>query len=256
MSKMLKLIISGCNGRMGQAVAAACSTDEGITVVAGFDINTVKLSDFPVYSDPMEFGGRADVVVDFSNPAALTSLLSYCVGRSLPLVVCTTGYSEDQLSMIESASKTIPIFKSANMSIGINLLVGLVKKAAEALGEDFDIEIVERHHNKKIDAPSGTALMLADAAAEGLASSPEYIYERHNVRKARSKNEIGISAVRGGTIPGEHEVIFAGSNEVIEFKHTVYSREILASGGVRAAKFLAAQIEAKIYNMNDILFGS
>ncbi len=252
---MLKLIISGCNGRMGQALAAACRADDGVTVVAGLDINAVKLSDFPVYSDPMEFGGSADVVVDFSNPAALPSLLSYCLGRSLPLVICTTGYSEDQLAMIESAAKTIPVFRSANMSIGINLLMGLVKKAAEALGEDFDIEIVERHHNKKIDAPSGTALMLADAAAEGLASSPEYIYERNSVRKERGKNEIGISAVRGGTIPGEHEVIFAGSNEVIEFKHTIYSREVLASGAVRAAKYLKDQIEPRIYNMTDVLFG-
>jgi 4-hydroxy-tetrahydrodipicolinate reductase len=252
---MVKLIISGCNGRMGQAVSAACRSDEDITVVAGFDINAVKLSDFPVYSDPMEFGGSADVVLDFSNPAALGGLLSYCVARSLPVVLCTTGYSDAQTAQIQKASEHIPVFKSANMTIGINLLMGLVKKAAEAIGADFDIEIVERHHNKKVDAPSGTALMLADAAAQGLESSPEFVFERASKRKARSKNEIGISAVRGGTIPGEHEVIFAGSNEVIELKHIVYSREVFAAGGIRAAKFLATRKKPGMYNMNDALFG-
>jgi len=253
---MLKLIISGCNGRMGQAVAASCREDGDIQIVAGFDINAVKLSDFPVYADPMEFGGSADVLVDFSHPAALPSLLSYCIARSLPAVLCTTGYSEDHIAMIDSAAGTIPVFKSANMSIGINLLLELVRRTAEALGGEFDIEIVERHHNKKIDAPSGTALMLADAASEGLSTSPEYIFERNSTQKPRGKNEIGISAVRGGTIPGEHEVIFAGSNEVIEFKHTVYSREVLAAGAVRAAKYLAKQDKARIFNMNDLLFGA
>jgi len=252
---MLKLIISGCNGRMGQALAAACRADESVKVVAGIDTNTVKLNDFPVYATPIEYGGSADVIVDFSHPAALPALLSYSTARSLPLVLCTTGYSEDELNLIKSASGNIPIFKSANMSIGINLLLALVRQTAEALGRDFDIEIVERHHNKKIDAPSGTALMLADAAAEGLKSSPEYIFERQSIRKPRGKNEIGISAVRGGTIPGEHEVIFAGSNEVIEFKHTVYSREVFAAGALRAAKFMAKQTEPRIYNMNDLLFG-
>lgn len=252
---MLKLIISGCNGRMGQAVAEACQARGDIQIVAGLDVNTVKLSDFPVYADPMEYGGSADVIVDFSHPSALPSLLSYCVARSLPAVLCTTGYSMDHIAMINSAAETTPIFKSANMSIGINLLLELVRKAAEALGGEFDIEIVERHHNKKIDAPSGTALMLADAASEGLNSSPEYIYERRSTRDPRGDNEIGISAVRGGTIPGEHEVIFAGSNEVIEFKHTVYSREVLADGAVRAAKYLAMQDKARIYDMNDLLFG-
>jgi len=252
---MLKLIISGCNGRMGQAVAAVCRADKEIKIVAGIDANTIKLSDFPVYASPMEYGGSSDVIVDFSHPSALPSLLSYCTARSLPIVLCTTGYSEDELSMIKSAAEVIPIFKSANMSIGINLLMALVRQTAEALGRDFDIEIVERHHNKKLDAPSGTALMLADAAAAGLKTSPEYVYERQSVRKPRGKNEIGISAVRGGTIPGEHEVIFAGSNEVIEFKHTVYSREVFAVGAVRAAKFLAKQTEPRIYDMNDLLFG-
>ncbi len=252
---MIKIIISGCNGRMGQFVAAACRADEDLKVVAGFDINPVKLSDFPVYSDPMEFGGSADVAVDFSNPAALPGLLTYCEARRLPVVLCTTGYSEAHLAMISKAAESIPVFKSANMTIGINLLMRLVKEAAEVLGAGFDIEIVERHHNKKIDAPSGTALMLASAAASGLDYSPEYVYERESVRKERGKKEIGISAVRGGTIPGEHEVIFAGNNEVIEFKHTVYSREVFAAGAVRAAKYLAKQKTPRIYDMNDALFG-
>ncbi len=237
---------------MGQAIARLCAADDEVKAVAGFDITAERLSDFPVYSDPMEFSGSADVVVDFSSPAALTALLSYCIRRNLPIVLCTTGYTKEQLDEINAASERIPVFKSANMSMGINLLAALIKKAAATLADNFDIEIVERHHNKKVDAPSGTALLLADALADALPYEPDYTFDRHSVRQARGKHEIGITAVRGGSIPGEHEVIFAGQDEVIEFKHTVYSREVFASGAFRAAKFIAACKQPGMYDMSDI----
>lgn len=250
---MLKTIISGCNGRMGQTVSRICEGDSAVKVIAGFDLNPVMLKDFTVYSNPFEYGGAADVVIDFSNPAFLDELLSYCEANRLPIVLCTTGHSEAQLRKIEASSKVIPIFKSANMSIGINLLIDLVKKASKVLGGSFDMEIIERHHKTKVDAPSGTALMLADAAREALPFEPVYVYNRQNVRKERGKNEIGISAIRGGTIVGEHEVIFAGLDEVIEIKHAAYSREVFASGAVAAAKFMAGIKKPGMYNMSDLL---
>lgn len=250
---MPKIIISGCNGRMGQVITRMCAESKDMEVVAGFDIKTEKLSVYPVYSDPMEFGGSADVLIDFSNPASLDTLLTYCIKRTLPIVICTTGFGEEQLQQISGAAKQIPVFKSANMSVGINLLSGLLKKAAAVLGENFDVEIVERHHGSKVDAPSGTALMLADSISSALPFLTEYIYDRHDIRKPRGKHEIGLSAVRGGTIVGEHEVIFAGPDEVIEFRHTAYSREIFANGAVTAARFLAQVKKPGIYNMNDAL---
>lgn len=250
---MPRIIISGCNGRMGQVITRMCSESRDMEAVAGFDINTVKLSAYPVYSDPMEFGGSADVLIDFSNPESLDKLLSYCIKKKMPIVVCTTGHNETQLKSIRDASKSIPVFKSANMSVGITLLSGLIKKAASALGDDFDVEIVERHHKTKLDAPSGTALMLADSVASALPFESEYVYDRHDVRRPRGKHEIGLSAVRGGTIVGEHEVIFAGPDEVIEFKHAAYSREVFATGAVTAARFLSTVSEPGIYDMNDAL---
>lgn len=250
---MIKLIISGCNGRMGQVITRLAKADGGFEIVAGFDQNTAKLSDYPVYAHPLEYSGSADVVVDFSSPAALDSLLSWCKAKRVPVILCSTGYSAEQLETIKAASAEIPVFKSANMSLGINVLMELVKRAAEIMGETFDIEIVEKHHNQKKDAPSGTALMLADAAKDGLDYQPEYVYDRSQVRQPRDKKEIGISAVRGGTIPGEHSVIFAGTDEVIEFKHTVYSREVFAAGAVKAAKFMAGVKEPGMYDMGDVL---
>lgn len=250
---MIKLIISGCNGRMGQVVTRLCKADGGFEIVAGFDQNTAKLSDYPVYAHPMEYAGRADVVVDFSSPAALSPLLTWCKSKNVPLILCSTGYSDEQLESIKAASGDMPIFKSANMSLGINVLMELVKRAAEVMGETFNIEIVEKHHNQKKDAPSGTALMLADAVKDGLAYEPEYVYDRSQVRRPRDQKEIGISAVRGGTIPGEHSVLFAGTDEVIEFKHTVYSREVFAAGAVKAAKFMAGVKEPGMYDMSDVL---
>lgn len=250
---MLKLVISGCNGHMGRTVARIAASDTEIEVVAGFDMNTAKLDTFPVYADPMEFGGSADVIIDFSNPASLDSLLYYCTTKKIPVVLCTTGYDESQLQKIKNASKVIPVFKSGNMSIGINLLMDLIRRTCSFLGDNFDVEIIEKHHSRKVDAPSGTALMLADAAKSSLPYDAEYVYERQSVRQPRGKHEIGISALRGGTIVGEHEVVFAGLDEVIELKHTAYSRDVFASGSVKAAKYLAAVKAPGMYDMQDLL---
>lgn len=238
---------------MGQVITRMCGERDDMEIVAGFDINTVKQGGYPVYSDPMEFSGGADVVIDFSNPASFDKLLQYCLRRKLPLVLCTTGHAEAQLAALGAAAAEIPVFKSANMSVGINLLSSLLKKAAAVLGDTFDVEIVERHHRTKVDAPSGTALMLADSVVQGLPHPADYVYERQSVRQVRGRNEIGISAVRGGTIVGEHEVIFAGTDEVIEFKHTAYSREVFANGALTAAKFLAAVEKSGMYDMGDAL---
>jgi len=250
---MLRLIISGCNGHMGRVVTDLASRDPDIDIVAGFDINTQKLGSYPVYSDPMEFGGSADVIVDFSHPSALDGLLRYATARKIAVILCTTGYSSEQLEQIRAASEKIPVFRSGNMSLGINLMMDLIRRACAVLGDRFDVEIVERHHRRKIDAPSGTALMLAEAAASALPYEAKYVYERESVRQPRGKNEIGISAVRGGTIVGEHEIIFAGLDEVIEIKHTALSRDIFAAGAIRAAKFMAKTKQPGLYTMSDVL---
>lgn len=248
---MIKLIISGCNGRMGHVVEDICAADPNVDVVAGFDILGSADRNFPVYTSPDQFEGTADVVIDFSHPAALTPLLTFCERRGVSAVLATTGYSAEQLAEIDEAAKVIPIFRSANMSLGINVVIELIKKAASVL-DGYDIEIVERHHNRKVDAPSGTALMLADAAASVISYEPDYMYERHNVRQPRDKREIGISAVRGGTIVGDHEVIFAGRDEVIELHHHAASREIFASGAVKASKFLMGKAPG-LYSMADLV---
>lgn len=244
-----KIIISGCNGRMGRVVESICEADPDVSVVAGFDVSLESRA-FPVFVSPANFTGEADAVIDFSSPAALNGLLAFALERKVPLVLATTGYSDEQLAQIDEASKRIPIFRSANMSLGINVLLELVKKAAAVLGDSYDIEIVEKHHNRKVDAPSGTALMIADAAASALNFKPEYVYERHSVRQSRDKKEIGISAVRGGTIVGIHEIMFAGRDEIIEIKHTAMSREIFANGAVKAAKFLAGVSKPGMYDMS------
>ncbi|MCL2367506.1 MAG: 4-hydroxy-tetrahydrodipicolinate reductase [Oscillospiraceae bacterium] len=249
----MKIILSGCNGRMGQAVTAICAADAKLRIVAGVDCVAEKKHDYPVYVDPQEFSGRADVLIDFSNPESLPGLLRYCVETKTPAVLCTTGYSAAEAAQIRDAADRVPLFQSGNMSLGINLLADLIKKAVQILGTDYDIEIVERHHNKKLDAPSGTAFMLADAAKEALPYDPDYIYERQSIREPRGPREIGISAVRGGTIVGEHEVIFAGLDEVIELKHTALSRNVFASGAVTAAKYMATITTPGLYNMNHII---
>jgi len=250
---MLKIIISGCSGRMGQVIASLADADSNIEIAAGFDVNAVKKNDFPVYSSPMEYTGDAEVVIDFSSPAALDALIAYAKAKKIPMVLATTGYTPKQEEQIIEASKFVPVFRSANFSIGINLLEDLVKRAASILGKDFDIEIVERHHRNKVDAPSGTALMLARAATEGRPDADNYVYDRHSVRQSRADSEIGISAVRGGSIAGDHEVIFAGLNEVIEIKHHAASREVFATGALRAARYIATVTEPGMYSMKDLI---
>ena len=250
---MVRLIISGCNGRMGRVVESMCSASPEFEIAAGIDLLGAGDRDFPGLSTPAELQGQADVVGDFSSPAALDGLLEFGITRSIPLVLATTGYSKEQLTAIDKAAARIPIFRSANMSLGVNVLLELVRSAARALGDGYDIEIVERHHNKKVDAPSGTALMIADAAAEVLPYHPEYVYGRQAVRQPRGKTEIGISSVRGGGIVGDHEVIFAGREEVIELRHSAMSREVFASGAVRAARFLASVEQPGLYSMSDLL---
>ena len=250
---MLKLIVSGCNGFMGKAVIAACADEPDISVSAGFDVTAEQQNDFPTFENPDSFTGEADVIVDFSTASALEGLLEFAKKRSIPLVLCATGYTADQIDLIEKASKQLPIFRSGNMSLGINLLADLIRRAGAVLGTDFDIEIVEHHHRRKLDAPSGTALMLADAAASALPNTPEYIYDRSTRREPRPTREIGISAVRGGTIVGQHDVIFAGPHEVIELKHSAISREVFASGAIKAARFMSAVKSPGLYDMSDVL---
>lgn len=252
---MPKIIVSGCNGHMGQSVVNLCSAMDDVEIPAGFNRTPAAKNGFPVYSDPMEYTGEADVVIDFSNPANLSALLGFAVERKVPVVLCTTGYSDAQLAEIGAAAEKVPVFKSGNMSLGINLMLRLAREAAAVLGESFDVEILERHHNRKLDAPSGTALMLADAVAEGLPHESEYVYERHSVRRKRRREEIGISSMRGGTIVGEHELMFAGPNEVFKLEHSAQSRDVFASGAIAAARFMAGKTEPGLYDMDDLLSG-
>lgn len=248
---MINVIISGCNGHMGRVVESICSADPEINIVAGFDILGSTDRPFPVFTNPCQFDGDADVVIDFSHPSALTPLLSFCAGNGTAAVLATTGYTQEQLAEIDSAAKCIPVFRSANMSLGINVVVDLIRRAASIL-DGYDIEIVERHHNRKVDAPSGTALMLADAAASAVPYETEYVFDRSSARHPRDRKEIGISALRGGTIVGDHEVIFAGRDEVIELHHHAASREIFANGAVKAAKYLIGK-EPGLYSMTDLV---
>ena len=247
---MQKIIISGCNGHMGRVVAELCEASPDLEITAGFDVMGAADREFPVFTSPAQFTGEADAVIDFSSPAALDGLLEFAKATKIPLVLATTGYSPEQVAQIGAAALEVPIFRSGNMSLGINVLLELVKKAASILGDSYDIEIVERHHRRKVDAPSGTALMIADAAAQACGHETEYVYERHSTRQPRDKKEIGISAVRGGTIVGEHEIIFAGHDEIMEIKHTALSREIFAQGAVEAAKFIARVEKPGLYDMS------
>lgn len=250
---MIKMIMHGCNGRMGQMITGIVSSDPGIEIVAGVDINTEKKNDYPVFSSMADCDVAADVVVDFGNSSAVDGLVDACIEKKLPLVLCTTGLSEEQLSKVRAAADKIPMFKSANMSLGINLIQKILKANAAVLAEaGFDIEIVEKHHKMKLDAPSGTAIALADSVNEGLREPKEYVYDRSSRREVRPEGEIGISAVRGGTIVGEHDVIFAGQDEVVTFSHTAYSRAVFGKGAIEAAKFLAGK-PCGMYDMSDVI---
>lgn len=250
---MVRAIMHGCNGKMGRVITGLIREDEDITIVAGVDAYTGAANDYPVYDNIEKCKEEADVVIDFSNAAAVDHLLDYCAAKNLPVVLCTTGLSAEQLRKVEETAEKTAVLKSANMSLGINLLLKLLQNAAKVLGPaGFDIELVERHHNQKVDAPSGTALALADSVNEALDHQYTYVYDRSQVRQKRGEKEIGISAVRGGTIVGDHEVIFAGTDEVIEFKHTAYSKAVFGKGAVEAAKFLAGKPAGK-YDMSDVI---
>lgn len=250
---MIKVIMSGCNGKMGQVITGICKEDADVEIVAGIDLYDGIKNDYPVFSNISLCDREADVIIDFSNAKAVDDLLVYSAEKNVPIVLCTTGLSEEQLKKVQETSEKVAVLKSANMSLGINTLMQLLKQAAVVLAPaGFDIEIVEKHHNQKLDAPSGTALALADGINEVLDNNYEYKYDRSKERKKREKNEIGISAVRGGTIVGEHEIIFAGMDEVIEFKHTAYSRSVFGKGAVEAAKFLAGK-PAGFYDMQDVI---
>ena len=237
---------------MGRAIIE--SVKDGCTIVAGVDVNASALSTgFPVYEKISDFPGKADVIVDFSHHSALPSLIEYAKATKTPIVLATTGHTNEELALIEESVNEIAIFRSGNFSLGINLLITLAKQAAKTLGTDFDVEIIEKHHNKKLDAPSGTALMIADAIASEREES-EYVFDRHSERKARESKEIGLHSVRGGTIVGEHEAIFAGENEIVTISHSAASREIFATGALRAAVYLAKK-EKGLYNMTDMIEG-
>lgn len=245
----MKILLNGCLGRMGRAVAGFAA-DRGCEIVAGVDVAAGEAG-FPVYADWADCPA-ADAVIDFSNPSALQAELEYITAHKLPLVLCTTGLSADQMDAVHKAAEIVPIFFSSNMSLGVAVLSALTKKAAALLGDTFDIEVVEMHHNQKLDAPSGTALMLADAAKAGLSYEPKYTYDRHTRRQKRDKKEIGIASLRGGTVVGEHSVYFAGEQEVVTLSHSAGSRSVFASGALTAAAFIADK-PAGMYSMEDIL---
>ncbi|MDP4093944.1 MAG: 4-hydroxy-tetrahydrodipicolinate reductase [Bacillota bacterium] len=249
---MIDILLSGCNGKMGQVITRLTEGMDDLKIAAGYDKFTAVKNNYPVFSDLKDCKVKIDVMIDFSNPEALDSVLDYAVSRKVPLVLATTGLNQIQQKSVENASKQIAVFMTANMSLGINLLIDLVKKAAKLLEENFDIEIVEKHHNQKLDAPSGTALTIADEINSALENKCEYIYDRHSRRKKRGKKEIGIHAVRGGTIVGEHSVIFAGNDEIIEINHTAMSKDVFGIGALRAAKFMSGK-EHGIYGMKELI---
>ncbi len=250
---MTNIIMNGCNGRMGRMITDIANKDTDVQIVAGIDAYDKVANDYPVFTNIFDCNVDADVIIDFSTASAIDDLLKYAVEKKIPVVLCTTGLTSEQLYNVQKASEKVAILKSANMSLGINTLMKILKVATEVLANrGYDIEIVEKHHNQKLDAPSGTALALAYCINQVLNNEYDYTYDRSSRREKRPEKEIGISAVRGGTIVGEHEVIYAGIDEVIEIKHTAYSRAVFAKGAVDAAKYLASK-ETGMYNMADVL---
>lgn len=249
---MTNIVICGACGKMGRVIADIISGRDDCKTIAGIDKAAVQYSDFPVVTLPSELAEKPDVIIDFSHPSSLDDLLSYCLSNGTALVVATTGYNEEQIAKIKKASEQIPLFFTFNMSLGINLLADLARRATKILGDQFDIEIVEKHHNQKLDAPSGTAIMLADAINGELDDRCTYTYDRHSVRAKRGRNEIGMHSIRGGTIVGEHEIIFAGRDEVVSLKHEAHSKSVFAVGSVNAGIFLCGK-PAGLYAMDDLL---
>ena len=250
---MTRIIMSGCSGRMGRVITGLVNEDKDAEIVAGIDVVDDGTLGYPVYSSPAEVDVEADVIIDFSSPKVTGAILDYAVKNNVPVVLCTTGFSDEQLAEIKETSAKVAILKSANMSLGINTVINMLKVAAGVFcPAGFDVEIVEQHHHNKLDAPSGTALALADAVNEAAGGEYEYIYDRSDRREKRSPKELGISAVRAGSIPGTHDVIFAGPDEVIEVKHIAYSRSIFGNGAISAAKFLSGK-PAGMYSMEDVI---
>ncbi len=249
---MTNILLFGANGHMGKVIARIAEADPNAQIVAGVDLNTDNYGGFPIYSSASEVKEKADVIIDFSHPSLFDSIMEYAEAENIPSVICTTGLSKEQVSKLKYMSEKVPIFFSANMSLGVNLLIDLVRRASKILEDNFNIEIIEKHHNQKVDAPSGTALAIADAISDTVSYEAEYIYDRHSVRRKRGKSEIGIHSLRGGTIVGEHSVIFAGTDEVIELKHTAASKEVFAAGAVKAAKFMKDK-GAGLYAMSDLI---
>ena len=247
---MLKILLNGCLGKMGQNIEDCVNERDDVMIIAGVDIAEGDRT-YPVHTCFVDVAEDADVILDFSNPLVLDDMLDFAVRNNTPVIICTTGFSEYQVQKIKDTSKLIPVFYSGNMSLGINVLIELSKMAAKALSSTFDIEIIEKHHHRKLDAPSGTALMIADAISE-VAGDTQYVYDRHAYRKKREHSEIGIHSVRGGTIVGEHEVIFAGHDEVVSIKHQAQSRGVFAAGAVNAAVYLKDK-PAGLYSMSDLL---
>lgn len=248
----MNIILCGCNGKMGQAIVNESQKFCNMNIVAGVDIKPDSSKSFPIFSSINDVNIKADIIIDFSNPLALNSILEYSQNQKLPVVICTTGFSKEQVEKINEASKNIPVFYSSNMSLGINLLIELCQKATNVLGDSFDIEIIEKHHNQKIDAPSGTALMIANGISEHLDEKYEYKYNRTTSREKRKKNEIGIHSIRGGTITGDHEVIFAGKDEIITISHHAASRNIFANGAINAAKYILNKTPG-LYKMKNLI---
>lgn len=249
---MVKIAITGANGKMGKVVASLAAARSDCKVIEGVDLNDAPNGAFPIVKLPFDLPEKPDVIIDFSHPSALDDLLSYCTINHVPLVAATTGYTDEQIAKIKKTSEQTPIFFTFNFSLGINLLVELGKRAVNILGGQYDIEIVEKHHNQKKDAPSGTAIMIAEALNGELGNKMKYVYDRHNVRKARESNEIGMHSIRGGTIVGEHDIIFAGHDEVITLSHSAGSKEVFANGALNASIFLAGK-ENGLYDMADLL---
>lgn len=249
----MRILLNGCNGRMGQVISRLVAETSDMEISCGVDSLPDRIKNtYTVYPSLAEVRETIDVIIDFSNHSSTEGLINYSIANKLPLVLCTTGHTPEEIESILKASKIIPIFKSANMSLGVNLIISLAKQAAQTLYEDFDIEIIEKHHNQKLDSPSGTALMIADSINDALNKEYTYNYERHSKLQKREKKEIGIHAIRGGAIVGEHQVIFAGGGEVIEINHSALSRDVFGYGALRASKLICNK-QNGLYNMDDIL---
>ena len=251
---MTRILLSGCNGRMGQVISRLAQDFNGVEIVAGLDINNTLSNYYPVFTSVSTLKPEApfDVIIDFSHPSSFETLMNYCGDNRIPIVLATTGLSQLQKEAMQNFSKTVPLFFSTNMSLGVNLIMDLVKKATKVLEGNFDIEIIEKHHNQKIDAPSGTALAIADEINTALTQKYDYIYDRTKVREKRKEKEIGIHSVRGGTIVGEHSIIFAGNDEVIELTHIANSKEVFAIGALKAATFMDGKAPG-MYSMSDLI---